>query len=269
MAAPIVPKICAVDECDNPKHAGIYCAKHYYRFKTHGDPLGGRRGASPGEPLRWIYEHAKYQGDDCLSWPYQLSRYGYGVVRVDGKSRVASRVMCEIAHGLPTSQSLDAAHSCGNGHKGCMNPNHLSWKTRSQNNADKLAHGTHRQGEAVHSSKITEAQAEQIILMRGKMKQREIAAALGISANIVRKIHSGTHWKHVADRLGYKFQTKDQRDENAGNNKLSAEQALEIRRLRGSMTCKEIGALYGIDPSYVSKIQRGVLWGWLKDSADR
>lgn len=50
--------------------------------------------------------------------------------------------MCQKAHGDPPSPKHDAAHSCGRGHEGCVNPNHLSWKTKKQNQADRITHGT-------------------------------------------------------------------------------------------------------------------------------
>ena len=195
-------KTCIVDGCENKRHVKIgYCGKHYYKFKTHGDPLGGRRGASPGAPLKWIQENANYQGEDCLTWPFEIGRYGYGSVKHNGKRRVASRVMCEFAHGLPPEEGMDAAHSCGNGSKGCMNPRHLSWKTRAENNKDKIAHGTHRQGESINFAKLTEDQVKFIIEAKGKYLQRELAEMFGVADSCISRIQSGKRWSHAHGKV--------------------------------------------------------------------
>src|SRR5690606_7000553 len=91
-------RTCAVSGCGRRLHAHGYCARHAAKFRAYGDPLAGREGASPGEPLRWIAEHANHQGDECLRWPFEIGRWGYGTVKHQGKKRVASRVMCEAAH---------------------------------------------------------------------------------------------------------------------------------------------------------------------------
>jgi hypothetical protein len=48
--------------------------------------------------------------------------------------------MCELAYGPPPDKYV-AAHSCNNGHLGCVNPNHLSWKTKSEDMKDRLKTG--------------------------------------------------------------------------------------------------------------------------------
>lgn len=187
-------RICAVPRCGKKHHAHGYCARHAYHFKAHGDPEGGRRGASPGEPLRWISDNATYAGDDCLVWPFEVGRYGYGTVKCDGQKRVASRVMCEVAHGLAPSAKHDAAHSCGNGHLGCMNPRHLSWKTRTANIADAIAHGTWMHGERVPTSKLTREDVIAIRAAAGKERQKDIAKRYGIHQAQVSRIVSRKDW---------------------------------------------------------------------------
>lgn len=185
---------CGAKGCNEPLHAHGYCGRHAYKFRAHGDPLGGRRGSSPGEPLRWVTEHVDHQGDDCLMWPFEIANNGYGVVRHDGKKRVASRVMCEAAHGLPPANDYDAAHSCGNGHQGCMNPRHLSWKTRKDNVADAIDHGTWNHGEKVPSAKLTEADVREIRRIGTTQTQAALAERFGVRDNTISRILARKRW---------------------------------------------------------------------------
>ena len=185
-------KICAVDGCGNPQHARGFCGKHNYKFVRYGDPLAGRTSASPGEPLRWIEQNAEHQADACLPWPFEVSQWGYGVIKHNGQRRVASRVMCEFAHGLPPSPDLDAAHSCH--FPRCCNPKHLRWATRRENNDDKVENGTAMRGEKVVFSKLTEADVRQIRAMAGTMRQQDIAQKFGVNATAVSRILSGKRW---------------------------------------------------------------------------
>lgn len=192
-------KLCAVEGCENKKHSRTYCGKHHYKFKLYGDPLAGKNNASPGDAIKWIDANKNHDGDECLIWPYEITHHGYGTVSHNGKKRVASRVMCEFAHGEPESIKMDAAHSCGNGKGGCVNPKHLRWATRKENNSDKILHGTHRNGEQINFAVLTEAQVESIILMKGKVSQRKIAVEFGISQSNVSRIHAGIRWAHLSE----------------------------------------------------------------------
>lgn len=192
-------KPCTVENCGGNAHKSAngssgYCCAHYGRFWRHGDPLGGRRTLN-GEPARFIEKVAlPYSGDDCLVWPYGKDEDGYGKVSVNGKIKLAHRYVCTIVHGEPPSPEHHAAHSCGNGHLGCVNPGHLEWKTPAGNMADKLIHDTHNRGERHVRSKLTENDVLKILALRGVKMHREIAAEFGISEGYVSIIHAGRKW---------------------------------------------------------------------------
>lgn len=190
-------RICSVDGCDKPKHAHGYCSRHAYHFKAHGDPLKGRFGASPGEPLRWIKENAKHEGDECLKWPFETTHHGYGTIKHNGKKRVASRVMCEVAHGEPPTASHEAAHSCGNGHLGCVNPKHLRWATRAENIEDAKAHGTWQKGMVKKSKNLDEDKIRRMRKLFGKNRVKDIAEEFGVCPTTVSQIKSGVLWAWV------------------------------------------------------------------------
>lgn len=194
---------CSVDGCNKNAHTDAngatgYCVMHYARIRRHGSLIAGR--TSPGELLRFVSEVAlKHIGDDCLPWPFAPAD-GYGRVKVNGKSIVASRYVCELAHGLAPTDHHQAAHACGNGHHGCVNPHHLSWKTAKENSADRIIHGTHDRGERSANAKITNAQAREIRDMKGSVTLREVSDKFGISQASVSLIQNGIHWAFLSEK---------------------------------------------------------------------
>lgn len=174
-----------------------------------------------GKTIQWLRDHVGYDADYCLVWPFYRNPNGYGQMGYLGEPYYAHRMMCTLAHGEPPTPQHEAAHSCGNGHGGCCNPKHLSWKTISENLLDCAAHGT--QARSFHGSKgrLTEEQVEGIRALRGKKTQMEIADIFGVSAPTVRDIFLGRshakpskvkHWTEEEDNkireavaLGYNF----------------------------------------------------------------
>ena len=186
-------KICAVDGCDAKARKRGWCAKHYVRWWRNGDPLGGR--ASKGDLLKFLENHRDYEGVACLLWPYSRNNHGYGQVRNEGVRKYAHVLMLEMTAGPKPTQRHEAAHSCGQGHKGCVNPKHLRWATHSENCMDRIQHGTHCRGDRAHAVKLTEAQVREIreLIAQG-MRQREIAELYGITQTNVSHINIGRSW---------------------------------------------------------------------------
>ena len=254
-------RLCAVEGCGKPYHAYGYCSRHAYHFKVHGDPLGGRRGASPGEPQRWIKENASYQGDDCLIWPFERTRHGYGTVRQNGKKRVASRVMCEEAHGEAPSPKHEACHSCGRGDHGCMTPKHLRWGTKFDNSADRIAHGTWIHGETVPASKLTRDQVIEIAALKGTMTQRQIAEKFGVGVGAVGHIHAAERWKW----LGYEVKAISDfsRGEKHYFAKLNEDAVRKIRALEGVKSRQELAHEFGVSVRAIRAVHVRELWKWV------
>jgi hypothetical protein len=148
--------------------------------------------------LDWLAAHVGYEGDDCLTWPYALDKKtGHGSVNVNRKIEDPSRLMCRLAHGEPLTPKHEAAHSCGKGHRGCVNPKHLSWKTHAENMADMLIHGTSTRGERHGAAKLTERKVIAIREFAHTISQRAIADLLGVSDGAVYDIVHNIYWRHV------------------------------------------------------------------------
>ena len=189
---------CSVAGCGQSPAARGWCRKHYMRWREHGDPLTLLR-AENGEPVAWIRRHVSTPEGECLIWPFGRAGKGYaGPIWPSGSSErsiTAGRYMCELVNGAPPTDSHEAAHSCGNGAKGCIHPKHLRWATPSENEADKAGHGTRLIGMAQPRAKLTDDDVRAI--RRGGASQQALADRYGVSRNAVRQVLSGKTWRHV------------------------------------------------------------------------
>lgn len=138
MAAKV--KTCSIEGCNGEAKGRGWCMVHYMRWKRRGDPLDAGDRAPNGTALRWIESViADEHGDECVTWPFNSKSYGYGVLTVNGANMGAHRYVCMKVHGEPPTPAHQAAHSCGRGRHGCVNPRHLSWKTLAENHAEDAA----------------------------------------------------------------------------------------------------------------------------------
>lgn len=160
-----------------------------------------------GKGIVWLREHAAYEGDDCLIWPFfRLQPGGYGSFGFNGRLYYAHRMMCEMVHGAPPTPEHHAAHSCGRGHDGCVNPNHLSWKTASENLLDKRGHGTVIVNSHGNMGGLTPEQVAEIRRLKGQMSQTKIAERFGVKRGCIQYWHRnereparirGIQWDHT------------------------------------------------------------------------
>ena len=184
---------CSVEGCEKPILKRELCNAHYLRQWRHGDPLKG--GVPRGPAREFLLQHVNYKGDECVIWPFSRTEKGYASLRYEGVTRVGHRLMCILAHGEPPTPEHEAAHSCGKGLHGCINPNHLSWKTRQENIDDKMRHGTQTQGEDCPFAKLTEDQARRA--KHSGEKAATLAAEFGVRPITILRIRSGITWKGV------------------------------------------------------------------------
>lgn len=183
---------CGVHGCGRKHYAKGMCQPHYMRVRMRGYaddhvPLK----VAPGSCRAWVDEHSQFVGDDCLIWPFKVSRKSRPYVVIDGKREVAARYMCRVAHGPPPYEDMEAAHSCGNGHLGCLNPHHIRWATARENCLDRFSHGT------MACAKLSEDDVRSIRYDMIGMRSADIAERFGISLRAVQSILSGKSWKHV------------------------------------------------------------------------
>jgi hypothetical protein len=139
-----------------------------------------------GAGIQFLKGLLTYQGDDCVVWPLSRDgRVGRGRVGWNGKQYWAHRLMCILAHGEPPTPEHQAAHECGKGHYGCVNPRHLSWKTNSENQLDRAKNGNALRSSTGNHSALTPAQIETIRALKGRKTQMQIAGMFGVSLGCV------------------------------------------------------------------------------------
>lgn len=151
-------------------------------MKVHGNK--GRPAYNRGQSrnLQWLKDHVDFDGPECLIWPFGRRWNGYGQVGINRKIGYPHRYMCELVNGPPPTLKHVAAHSCHNGHSGCVHPRHLSWITPRENLLQRREAGTLTEKRwQPRRSTLTPQQMAEIISLKGKKNQREIGKMFGIS----------------------------------------------------------------------------------------
>lgn len=134
----------------------------------------------------WIEDHKDYPHDYCLIWPFaRESRVGRGMMDGAGNRRWAHRVMCEAIHGPAPADKPQAAHSCGNGDQGCVNPRHLSWASNSENQRQRYAHGRGNPNANGNKGMFTPEQIADIQAKYGEFTQTKLAEMYGCSLGAI------------------------------------------------------------------------------------
>ncbi|WP_369527839.1 hypothetical protein [Bradyrhizobium elkanii] len=110
--------------------------------------------------------------------------------------------MCELANGPAPDEDMHAAHSCGNGRSGCVNPMHLRWATVVQNAEDRDVHQRTFRGSVHHFSKLSEETVLAIYACRTGLRLGEAQARFGVSKGAISGIWSGKNWAWLTGANG-------------------------------------------------------------------
>ncbi len=122
--------------------------------------------------------------------------HGYPMVDVsrDGKRRhVGIHILVALTFHGPKPPDLEVCHRDGNRLNAAKD--NLRYDTRSNNQMDRVEHGTHNRGEQNGGCKLREDDVVEIrrLLKTGKT-QREIASQFGIAQQTVYAIGRGLRW---------------------------------------------------------------------------
>ena len=152
---------------------------------------------NPSEEARFWAKVNKTE--TCWLWTASCTKLCYGQFSVGGVMRFAHRLSLEHHLGRPLLPGMIACHAphsiCG--HRNCVNPAHLSEKTRAENNADMVADGTSTRGTRCANCKLTE---DQVLAIRADTRSPTVIAAdYGIKHQTVNKIKSRINWGWLPD----------------------------------------------------------------------
>lgn len=220
--------------------------------------MSNRKTTKRGDPLRFLIESIKNPGEACIEWPYGDDGRGYGGVWFEGKKWRAHRLSLTLYQGLKTPpDGLEVAHAVECHNPSCINPRHLRFATASENHADKLLNGTHRQGEKINLAKLTEVDV--LAIMADTRTHQVIAKAYGVADSQISRIKNRQTWRHItaATVVGGR-----RRGTARSDSKLTEADVIAIRA--DTRTQKAIGADYGISDTQVGRIKRREKWAHVK-----
>jgi hypothetical protein len=185
-------RICSIGGCGKRHKAKGFCVMHYYRLMRNGDAKVAKKAAN-GECINFLQNMKASQ--DCIDWPFGKFSDGYGSIHFEGKTMRASRASALLHHGKPESQKMEAAHSCGN--RLCVNPKHIRWATRLENENDKIGHGTRSVGEKHGAAKLTEDDVRMIRQLIKTQTAASLCRKFNMSRGAIDHILKGKNWSCV------------------------------------------------------------------------
>lgn len=130
------------------------------------------------------------------SW---LTKHGYARVALSKNGKSTSphvHRLVLIAFVGPPPEGYEAAHL--NGDRADSRLCNLAWKTRKDNHADKILHGTAQRGERNPNAKLTETDVVAIRKMKaGGLRAVDASRRLGIPLTSVYHVWEGRRWTHI------------------------------------------------------------------------
>ncbi len=132
-------------------------------IRRRGKPNLLPSAARDGNGLTWLKQFLDYKGDECLLFPYGTGAQPTGTVTYNFKRMPSHRAMCFMVHKRPPEGKELALHKCGNGHLGCVNPNHLYWGDHSDNCKDAHRHVVEGKNEVPEDSRQFASRARRLL----------------------------------------------------------------------------------------------------------
>jgi hypothetical protein len=132
----------------------------------------------------------------CMVWQGVKDHSGYGLIRVDQKTRLVHRVVYEETNGpipkAPGYHGLCVMHACDR--RDCINPAHLSLGTQKANIQDAVRKGRMSSGERNGRAKIPDLYRWTPWVIRAmypKTRIRTMAKVMGVSLSSVKRLLAG------------------------------------------------------------------------------
>ena len=194
-------KICSIEGCEKPAEARCLCNTHYMQQRRANLLPIGTRARGTTEERFWRFVD---KSGECWLWlGSSRTQKGYGLLPKvggsKGKSVLAHRLSYQIHKGeIP--EGMVVMHSCDN--PSCVNPDHLSVGTQSQNILEAIAKGRkvlpklpHPSGIDHPFSKLTEENVHEI--RSSPIMDTVFAKRFGVAPSTVRRARIGLAWGNL------------------------------------------------------------------------
>jgi len=169
---------CIIDGCMKPSKARGWCAAHWARWRSTGDPLGSVPRPSSLELFMRKVRTSK--PDDCWIWVGSLNNQGYGWCRRTKEGvLLAHRLSYELFRGeIP--EGMFVLHRCDT-------PAHLFLGTAKDNARDMVSKGRHKPSfwHSIHQYDVEEIRDR---FKFGETNQSALAREYGINPSTVSRI---------------------------------------------------------------------------------
>ena len=137
--------------------------------------------------------------DDCWLWRASRDGAGYGMIKIGGGAKGnyrAHQASLIIAGKSRPTEDHCALHTCDN--PSCVNPSHLWWGTKTENNRDRATKGRSANMNGMRSSR-SKLDDEAIRIIRGsKDDNAAMAQRFSVTKENISMIRLRKTWKHVA-----------------------------------------------------------------------
>lgn len=133
----------------------------------------------------------------CRIWMGATNEHGYGVIGFGRSSRLKThRAAYMLAHGqIPKGAGYHGTvvrHTCDM--PACINPDHLIAGTQQDNLKDTKSRNRLKFGSRHHAAKLSEEDVSQILALKGRETQGEIAKRYGVYPSVISRIFGGHAW---------------------------------------------------------------------------
>lgn len=228
-------KGCSVHGCRSPHVSHGYCSRHLSKFRKYGDPLAGRSLADFPKVCSVSECEGKVDSHGlCRKHLRRMQRYGsptggaaYYIGDQEKWLREASLIETDECILWPFA----------------INPNGYGASSSRPNR------GAHRvMCEMVHGKAPTAG--------------HEVAHSCNVRACVnPRHLRWATKSENMLDKIKHGTVKRGTKNPQA---KLSEDNVLRIRRMKGRVILREVAEMFGVSITTVHSIWRGETWGWLE-----
>jgi len=188
-------RTCDYPDCKRKPHAKGLCNSHYEQ-QRRGRPLTSLQTRL--EELQLLLVNQPPGQCVLVGWAPTKSHPLVTLARVPMSVGAAALILSGQPKPSPDHECCHAPLVCNNGR--CVQLDHIRWGTRTDNQVDRVADGTHNRGERCAAAKLTKSDVHTIrdLCTNSGLTQHEIADRYGIDQSTVSNIKRRQRWSHLA-----------------------------------------------------------------------